>query len=72
MLSFRRENTGLIAMFANRMHNLKTLTGYDLLLPANVLDRDIWRFSNLLNRWKMNPEQVVENLLKEVATNEQM
>lgn len=67
-----KKYTGLIAMFANRMHNLKTLTGYDLLLPANVLDRDIWRFSNLLNRWKMNPEQVVENLLKEVATNEQM
>lgn len=64
--------TGLIAMFANRMHNLKTLTGYDLLLPANVLDRDIWRFSTLLNRWKLSPEQVVKNLLEEQATNEQM
>ncbi|MBE0366270.1 DUF2982 domain-containing protein [Pseudoalteromonas aurantia] len=64
--------TGLIAMFANRMHNLKTLTGYDLLLPANVLDRDIWRFSYLLNRWKLDPAQVVKNLLEEQATNEQM
>lgn len=57
--------TGLIAMFANRMSNLHTLTGYHLLLPANVLDRDIWHFSSLLNRWKLNPEMVVQNLLKE-------
>ncbi|MBD1582064.1 DUF2982 domain-containing protein [Pseudoalteromonas sp. S16_S37] len=56
--------TGLIAMFANRMHNLKTLTGYDLLLPATVLDRDIWHFSTLLNRWKLNPDEVVELLLE--------
>ncbi|OHU86388.1 hypothetical protein BET10_15810 [Pseudoalteromonas amylolytica] len=55
--------TGLIAMFANRMHNLKALTGYDLLLPANVLDRDIWHFSTLLNRWKLNPDEVVGSLL---------
>ncbi|WP_105166848.1 DUF2982 domain-containing protein [Pseudoalteromonas sp. T1lg23B] len=56
--------TGLIAMFANRMHNLKALTGYDLLLPANVLDRDIWHFSTLLNRWKLNPDEVVGSLLE--------
>ncbi|CAH9054323.1 hypothetical protein PSECIP111951_01967 [Pseudoalteromonas holothuriae] len=56
--------TGLIAMFANRMHNLNTLTGYDLLLPANVLDRDIWHFSILLNRWKLNPDEVVKVLLE--------
>jgi hypothetical protein len=56
--------TGLIAMFANRMHNLKTLTGYDLLLPGNVLDRDIWHFSTLLNRWKLNPDEVVGTLLE--------
>ena len=60
--------TGLIAMFANRMQHLYTLTGYHLLLPANVLDRDIWDFSNLLNHWKINPEVVVQELLKKQAT----
>ena len=56
--------TGLIAMFANRMHNLNTLTGYDLVLPASVLDRDIWHFSTLLNRWKLDPVSVVDLLLE--------
>ena len=60
--------TGLIAMFANRMQNLHTLTGYHLLLPANVLDRDLWHFSNLLNHWRLNPEMVVQELLDKQAT----
>jgi len=55
-------------MFANRMQHLHTLTGYHLLLPANVLDRDIWDFSNLLNHWKLNPEMVVQELLVKQAT----
>ena len=60
--------TGLIAMFANRMQHLNTLTGYHLLLPANVLDRDIWHFSNLLNHWRLNPDMVVQELLEKQAT----
>lgn len=60
--------TGLIAMFANRMQHLHTLTGYHLLLPANVLDRDLWHFSNLLNHWRLNPEMVVQELLDKQAT----
>ncbi|MBQ4811995.1 hypothetical protein A7985_16990 [Pseudoalteromonas luteoviolacea] len=63
-----RNYTGLMAMFANRMQNLKTVTGYDLILPANVLDRDIWQFANILNHWKTNPEKVVKDLHDEVAT----
>jgi hypothetical protein len=47
--------SGLIAMFANRCKHLKLLTGYDLLLPASVLDRDIWGMSSNLNNWKRNP-----------------
>lgn len=62
------EYTGLMAMFANRMDNLRTVTGYDLLVPAAALDRDIWRFSALLNRWKLNPEKVVKTLIEESTT----
>ncbi|KAA1155754.1 DUF2982 domain-containing protein [Pseudoalteromonas fuliginea] len=50
---------GLIAMFANRTKYLQLLTGYDLLLPASVLDRDIWAFSANLNKWKQNPSQFI-------------
>jgi hypothetical protein len=60
--------SGLMAMFANRMQNFKTLTGYDLMLPANVLDRDIWQFATVMNRWKLSPEEVVKNLHSELAT----
>lgn len=63
-----RVYTGLMAMFANRMQNLKTVTGYDLLLPANVLDRDIWQFATILNHWKLNPEKVVKDLHEQIAT----
>ncbi|GEK09400.1 DUF2982 domain-containing protein [Pseudoalteromonas sp. McH1-7] len=63
-----KEYTGLMAMFANRMDNLKTVTGYDLLLPATALDRDIWQFSAMLNRWKLNPKEVVNALLEEHTT----
>ncbi|PCK31423.1 DUF2982 domain-containing protein [Pseudoalteromonas piscicida] len=62
------EYTGLMAMFANRMDNLKTVTGYDLLVPATALDRDIWQFSVMLNRWKLNPKEVVKALLEEQTT----
>jgi len=51
--------TGLIAMFANRTKHLQLLTGYDLLLPASVLDRDIWAFSANLNKWKRQPSQFI-------------
>ncbi|NMF48427.1 DUF2982 domain-containing protein [Pseudoalteromonas arctica] len=51
--------TGLIAMFANRTKHLRLLTGYDLLLPASVLDRDIWTFSANLNKWKREPSQFI-------------
>ncbi|CAM2804081.1 DUF2982 domain-containing protein [Pseudoalteromonas distincta] len=51
--------TGLIAMFANRTKHLQLLTGYDLLLPASVLDRDIWAFSANLNKWKREPRQFI-------------
>ncbi|WP_410477289.1 DUF2982 domain-containing protein [Pseudoalteromonas piscicida] len=63
-----KEYTGLMAMFANRMDNLKTVTGYDLLIPATALDRDIWQFSVMLNRWKLNPKEVVKALLEEQTT----
>ncbi|MDN3378849.1 MULTISPECIES: DUF2982 domain-containing protein [unclassified Pseudoalteromonas] len=55
---------GLIAMFANRMRHLQQLTGYDLLLPASVLDRSIWDFSHNLNRWRKNPKQFIQSQLK--------
>jgi hypothetical protein len=51
--------TGLIAMFANRTKHLQRLTGYDLLLPASALDRDIWAFSANLNTWKREPCQFI-------------
>ncbi|MGJ8482705.1 DUF2982 domain-containing protein [Pseudoalteromonas sp. SYSU M81236] len=54
---------GLIAMFANRTQHLRQLTGYDLLLPANVLDTDIWQFSADLNRWKLNPNKFINTRL---------
>ncbi|MFY8274109.1 DUF2982 domain-containing protein [Pseudoalteromonas sp. SSDWG2] len=60
--------TGLLAMFANRMNNLKFLTGYDILLPASALDRDIWAFSYLLHRWQLDPEHTVATLREELNT----
>lgn len=51
-------------MFANRTQHLRQLTGYDLLLPANVLDVDIWQFSTNLNRWKLNPNEFIETRLQ--------
>ncbi len=59
-----RNFNGLIAMFANRMRHLQQLTGYDLLLPASVLDRNIWDFSHSLNRWRQNPEQFIQSQIK--------
>ncbi|MFC3033567.1 DUF2982 domain-containing protein [Pseudoalteromonas fenneropenaei] len=53
---------GLIAMFGNRMAHLRLATEFDLMLPANVLDRDIWQFANLLNHWKRDPERIMEQL----------
>jgi len=59
-ISFKGKSyTGLIAMFANRTKHLQLLTGYDLLLPASVLDRDIWAFSANLNKWKRQPSQFI-------------
>ncbi len=55
---------GLIAMFANRTQHLRELTGYDLLLPANVLDTDIWQFSANLNRWKLSPAEFINTQLR--------
>ncbi|MBB1371057.1 MULTISPECIES: DUF2982 domain-containing protein [unclassified Pseudoalteromonas] len=46
---------GLIAMFGNRAKHLQLLTGYELLLPASVLDRNIWEFSANLNAWQRDP-----------------
>ncbi|WP_105213350.1 DUF2982 domain-containing protein [Pseudoalteromonas sp. T1lg22] len=59
--------TGLLAMFANRMNNLKLLTGYHLLLPAAALDRDIWTFSYMLHRWQQDPELTVSRLRRELS-----
>ncbi|WP_440054999.1 DUF2982 domain-containing protein [Pseudoalteromonas sp. T1lg65] len=56
--------TGLLAMFANRMNNFKTLTGYHLIVPSSELDRDIWQFSTMLNRWKLDPSKVVRDMLE--------
>ncbi len=58
-----KKYTGLLAMFANRMNNLKVMTGYELLIPASVLDRDIWAFSAILNRWKRDPKSTLTGLL---------
>ena len=52
---------GLIAMFANRAKHLQLLTGYDLLLPASVIESDIWEFSANLNQWKRNPSQFIKS-----------
>ncbi|MEO2280411.1 DUF2982 domain-containing protein [Pseudoalteromonas pernae] len=60
--------TGLLAMFANRMNNLNFLTGYDILIPASVLDRDIWEFSYLLHRWQQDPEHTVRKLNEELSS----
>lgn len=51
---------GLLAMFANRMQHLQQLTGYDLLLPASVLDRSIWDFSHCLNHWREDPNAFIK------------
>lgn len=51
--------TGLIAMFAKRAKLLELLTGYNLLLPASVLETDIWSFSADLNKWKRAPERFI-------------
>ncbi|CAM4388333.1 DUF2982 domain-containing protein [Pseudoalteromonas ostreae] len=59
-----RSFNGLIAMFANRMRHLRQLTGYDLLLPASVLDRSIWDFSHSLNAWRNNPVVFIESQLE--------
>lgn len=59
-----RNFNGLIAMFANRMQHLQQLTGYDLLLPASVLDRNVWDFSQNLNNWRQNPKQFIQSQLK--------
>lgn len=42
-------------MFANRAKHLQLLTGYDLLLPASVIESDIWEFCANLNKWKRDP-----------------
>ncbi|WP_392344140.1 DUF2982 domain-containing protein [Pseudoalteromonas prydzensis] len=59
-----RSFNGLIAMFANRMRHLQQLTGYDLLLPASVLDSSIWDFSRNLNAWRNNPKVFIESQLE--------
>ncbi|MBB1385113.1 DUF2982 domain-containing protein [Pseudoalteromonas sp. SG45-5] len=56
---------GLIAMFANRAKFLQLLTGYDLLLPASVLDRDVWDFSANLNKWKHQPSQFIASQVRD-------
>ncbi|MBE0363166.1 hypothetical protein PULV_a0807 [Pseudoalteromonas ulvae UL12] len=50
---------GLIAMFANRMINLRQLIGYDLLIPLNMLDRAPEEFVYLLNRWQRDPKSIM-------------
>ncbi|WP_462152283.1 DUF2982 domain-containing protein [Pseudoalteromonas xiamenensis] len=57
-----KKYSGLLAMFGNRMAHFKLATGYDLMLMETVLDRDIWRFANLLNHWKRDPERVLNQL----------
>ena len=46
--------TGLIAMFANRMVNMKRLLGYELYIPTNTLDDDIDKVLALLRQVKTN------------------
>lgn len=55
---------GLIAMFANRAKHLQLLTGYDLLLPASVIESDIWEFSAKLNKWKRDPSEFIKSQLE--------
>ena len=54
---------GLLAMFANRMQHLQLLTGYDLLLPASVLDRSVWDFSYCLEHWRKDPDSFMKDHL---------
>ncbi|WP_404341106.1 DUF2982 domain-containing protein [Pseudoalteromonas mariniglutinosa] len=61
-----RQYLGLIAMFANRMTHLRQLAGYELLLPASVLNTDIWQFSANLNSWKRNPSEFLETQLRQL------
>ena len=51
--------SGLIAMFANRMINLRQLIGYDLLIPLNMLDRTPEEFVYLFNRWQRDPNSIL-------------
>lgn len=65
-----RKFSGLLAMFGNRMAHFKLATGFDLMLPESVLDRDIWRFANLLNHWKRDPERVLHQLQQDLPSSD--
>jgi hypothetical protein len=49
--------SGLVAMYANRMHQLRTLTGYDLLIESKCLDRPSTEVIHLLRQFKLNASQ---------------
>jgi hypothetical protein len=44
--------TGLTGMFANRMKKLRELTGYDLLIEQDILDREPEDFISLVRNYK--------------------
>ena len=54
--------SGLIAMFANRMTNLRQLIGYDLLIPLNMLDRNADEFVYLVHRWQLNAGSILSSI----------
>jgi hypothetical protein len=53
--------SGLIAMFANRTTLIRQFTGYDILLPASALDKDVQDVCTRLNDWKREPEQFIKS-----------
>ncbi|AXT31497.1 DUF2982 domain-containing protein [Pseudoalteromonas tunicata] len=59
--------SGLIAMFANRMINLRQLIGYDLLIPLNMLDRNADQFVYLIHRWQLNAESILSPVSDELS-----
>lgn len=53
-----RHYHGVVAMFANRMARLRTLTGLDLLLPEGSLDREPDAFLRLLRDYQRTLPQI--------------
>lgn len=56
-----QEYEGVIAMLANRMTRLRTLIGYDLLVPVSSLDREPDDFVRLLHQYQLESNLIQIN-----------